>query len=278
MAETMSNAEYRQREGLSSTEIKNMAKSYAYFKYLKDNPEDKDSEALLFGRCYHKWVLEPSTFFDEFAIAQNFDRRTKEGKEGYAKFVAECEGKDVISQADFDKISEMRNVLYATPYCKKLLFGQHEQSYFWVNEETGLACKCRPDSFGKLGDEGIIIDLKTCKNAETEAFMRDAIKLNYDIQTAHYIEGMKANTGLDFRFFFIVQEKTAPYLVNILEADDYFVKSGQDTRLALMEGYKKCLEKNEYPGYMGFEDEFELSSLTVPEWIKRNVVLEESGE
>ena len=71
----MTNNEYREHEGISSTEIKNMAKSMAYYKYCKDNPGDKDSVSLLFGRAYHKYCLEPDTFYDEFAIAPYCDRR-----------------------------------------------------------------------------------------------------------------------------------------------------------------------------------------------------------
>lgn len=267
----LTNKEYRQKEGLSASEIKQMAKSMALWKYHHDNPEEgNDSKALLFGRSYHKLVLEPDTFFEEFAVLpSDIDRRTKSGKEKYAEFLEEAKNKDVISGEDFAKISDMRDALFATPYARKLLYGQHEQSFFWQNDETGLICKCRPDSFGKIGRQGIIVDLKTCQCAETEAFMRDAMKLSYDIQAAHYIEGMKQNTNDDFVFIFIAQEKNPPYLVNILQADEDFVRLGQETRIALMDQYNKCVERNEFPGYMGYSDEANINSLGIPGWIKK---------
>ena len=169
--EEISNKEYRAREGLSSSDLKMMVKSMAHWKYYKDHPEDKDSQALLIGRATHKWILEPYSFYDEFAIAPECDRRTKEGKEIYNKFVAEVEGKDVISSSDFETIQAMRDALYATPFAKKLLDGQHEKSFFWVDEKTGIPCKARPDSYSKLGNKYICVDYKTTTDAETSAFI-----------------------------------------------------------------------------------------------------------
>lgn len=273
----ISNAEYRAMEGLSSTDIKAMAKSMAHFKYQQENPRE-DTPSLLFGRAYHKYCLEPDTFFEEFIIAPYVDRRTKEGKAKWQEFLDESKGKDVIDADTFQTICDMRTALYATPFAKKLLYGSHEKSFFWDNEETGLKCKCRPDSFGKLGNEYICVDLKTCSCAETQAFMRDAIKYNYDIQAVHYTEGLKANFGSNFKFIFIAQEKTAPYLVNILEADKYFMQSGRQLRAELLYDYKKCLERDEYPGYMGFGNEAEINTLSVSQRIKDTLYIEESEE
>lgn len=265
----MSNKDYRSAEGISSTELKRMSVSMATYKYYKDHPQNGDSPALLFGRAYHKAILEPSTFNEEFAVSPNIDKRTKAGKEEYAKFVEEAKGKDIISQDDYNTIFEMQKVLYSTPFARKLLFGEHEKSYFWTDEKSGVKCKCRPDSWGKIGDRNIIIDLKTTQNAETEAFMRDAIKRGYDIQAAHYCDGMKANIGGDFTFVFVAQEKQPPYLVNILQADEYFMKSGNDVRDNLLLDYKECVERNEWKGLMGFSNEASINSLGVPKWLQK---------
>ena len=267
--ESMTNAEYRKKEGISASDLKKMVKSMAHFKYYKDHPDESDSPALIFGRAIHKIVLEPYDFQNEYIVSPKFDRRTKEGKEAYAKFQAEAEGKEVIDEELYQTILNMKEELYRTPYVKKLLLGEHEKSFFWTDEQTSIKCKCRPDSVGKLGDEHIIIDYKSCNDAETSAFMRDAIKFGYDIQAAHYIEGMKAITGHDYRFVFVCQEKAEPYLVNVLEADEDFIKNGLYVRNELLKTYKKCVELDEYPGYMGFaEDKTYINTLTLPAWLK----------
>lgn len=276
--EEMSNAEYRQREGLASTDIKRMMKSMALWKFLKDNPEENtDTPSLKFGRAYHKFCLEPYDFENEFVVSPKIDRRTKEGKEAYEAFVKEAEGKEVIDQEMYDQLTKMREVLYATPYVKKLLAGEHEKSMFWVDKKTGIKCKCRADSFGVFGNINVIVDLKTVSDAETTAFMRDAMKFGYDIQAAHYLEGIQTVTGKEYKFVFVAQEKSAPYLCNVLEADEFFIRNGYEVRDELLKTYLKCLELNEYPAYMGFASEKKVANeLTVPAWI-RNAMGEEQG-
>ena len=81
----------------------------------------------------------------------------------------------------------------------------------------------------------------------------------------------------NYSFVFIAQEKTAPYLVNVLQADDYFMQNGRKVRDSLLETYMKCKELDEWPGLMGFaEDKTYIQSLSVPEWIKN--ALESEGE
>ena len=278
--EEISNAEYRKKEGLSSSDIKRMMKSMATWKYFKDRPEeDTDTPSLKFGRAYHKFCLEPYDFDNEFAIMPKVDRRTKEGKEAYARFEKESEGKEIIDEELYDKLVDMRDVLYHTPYVKNLINGEHEKSFFWKDAETGIGCKCRPDSYGVFGSQNIIVDLKTCKDAETSAFMRDALKYNYDVQAAHYTAGLEEIYGKEYSFIFIAQEVKKPYLVNVLQADAYFMANGRDVRKTMLKTYKKCVELDEYPAYMGFkDDENFFNELSIPQWLKNAMEYEGTFE
>ena len=242
-----------------------MMKSMAYYKWCKENPDDTDTPAFLFGRAYHKLMLEPEDFDKEFIVSPKFDRRTKEGKAAYEQFLADAEGKDVIDEETYQKLLDMKEALYATPFVKFLIKGEHEKSFFWTDEESGIFCKCRPDSFGEVKGQYICVDLKTTKDAETDRFMRDALKFGYDIQAYHYCEGLKAAYGHDFKFLFIAQEKTQPYLCNVLEADDLFMRSGKELRNSLLKKYKNALETDIWEGYMSAESG--INSLTVPRWI-----------
>ena len=274
----MSQKEYRAHEGISSTDLKRMTQSMAHYKYFHDNPEDKDTPELQFGRVYHKYCLEPYDFDNEFVVTPNIDRRTKSGKEAWNNFVLESKGKEVISEVLFNTIDEMRKTLYATPFAKKLIYGEHEKSFFWTDEETGVECKCRPDSFGSVGNQPICVDLKTCQCAETDRFMRSAIRLGYDIQAAHYCDGLENNLNKQFIFVFVAQERKPPYAVNILQADEFFMRSGREVRNSLLETYNKCVEKEEWPAYMGFSDDMKIGSLSIPTWMKKAYGYEESEE
>ena len=275
----------------------------AHYKHWKENPQE-DTPALLFGRAAHKYILETYDFYNEFEVARDFKYGTKADKEETQKFICQkaievgrgdewdsfiatnpkkedvvafyrslVADKDIITQEQFEQIEEMRKVMLATPFVSKLINGEHEISYFWVDEDTGLECKCRPDSINhKLK---IVVDYKTCDNAETEHFMKQAIRLGYDLQASYYLDGVKANTDEDYIFVFIAQEKKPPYAVNILQADDIFIRSGREVYKAMLQTYKECSESGVWYGYMGAENQ--INSLGVPKWIE-NMLGEESEE
>lgn len=274
--ESMTNAEYRKKEGISSSDLKRMMKSMAHWKYYHDNPEDSDTEALQFGRAYHKLMLEPDDFDNEFIVSPKFDRRTKEGKVAYEDFQKKADGKEVINEETYQKLLEMQVALYNTPFVKLLIKGEHEKSFFWKDETTGIPCKCRPDSFGKIKDQYVAIDLKTTNDAETDKFMKDALKFGYDIQACHYCEGLESTYKKPFKFIFIAQEKTAPYLVNVLEADDYFMASGRELRSKLLDEYKKALETDVWEGYM--TEGTAVNKLSVPAWLRDSLALDDMEE
>lgn len=260
----ISNKEYREREGVSSTDLKKMAQSPAHFRYWKDNPQE-DTPALLLGRAIHKFVLEKDDFFNEFAVSPNVDRRTKAGKEEYALFLENSNGKDIISSDDFEVILAMNKALYETPFVKKLMSGERESSYFIEDEKTGLIMKCRPDVRTAIGNDYFIIDYKTCSDASSDAFMKDAIRLMYDLQMAYYKDALDKVTGRNHGVIFIAQEKKPPYLVNILEANEYFLKSGRDMYRTYLDEYAECLETNNWYGYM----KEGINTLGLPNWLQK---------
>lgn len=299
----MTNKEYREKEGISSSDLKKIMKSPLHYKHYKDHPDENDTPALLFGRAAHKYILETYDFYNEFEVARDFKYGTKEDKqatqdficakaiemgkgEEWDKFISTnpkkddvvafyrmlLSGKDVITQEQFEQIDAMRNAMLATPFVSKLINGEHEVSFFWTDEDTGLKCKCRPDSLNQKIH--ICVDYKTCEDAETESFMRSAIRLGYDVQASYYLDGVKANTGEDYIFVFIAQEKKPPYAVNILEADENFIRSGRQTYKALLETYKECTESGNWHGYLGADGQ--INSLGVPKWIEN--MLGESEE
>lgn len=258
------NKEYRERNGVSSTDLKHMVKSPAHFRYWKDHPQE-DTPALLFGRAAHKYMLEKDDFFAEFVIAPNIDRRTKAGKEEYAAFLEENKDKDIISADDFQKIQEMHEALYSTPFVAQLLNGEKELSFFLEDEETGLIMKVRPDCLTTIGDTHVLIDYKSTADASSEAFMKSAINLAYDMQLSYYKDIMDKVTGHEHSVIFIAQEKTPPYAVNILEANEYFIKSGRDMYRTYLNLYKECSDSGNWYGFINGE----INSLGLPNWLQK---------
>lgn len=271
----MNNKDYRQHEGISKSDLFKITKSPLHFHWHMEHPEENDSPSLKFGRAVHKYILEKDDFFNEVAVMPVFDRRTKEGKAKAEEFMANAVGKDVISETDFEVIKEMAAVIDGSKYARRLLTGDTEQSFFWTDEATGETCKCRPDCLCTVGGQKIIVDYKTTEDAETEAFMRSAIKYGYDLQAGMYTEGMKANTGDDYLFIFVAQEKKPPYAINIVQADEFFMSEGNQLFHDLLAIYHECKETDNWYGYMKTG---EVNSLSIPNWLKGAINTEKGEE
>lgn len=253
----MTNKEYRQHEGVSSSQLKILFnKTPFHLKYAIENPEG-DTPALLFGRASHKYILEKDDFFNEFAVAPVCDRRTKEGKELYNAFIEASENKEVISADDFARITEMDSAIDSVPLARQLLTGICEQSFFWTDADTNEPCKCRPDCLTEFEGEKYIVDYKTTDSCTDGHFERTCRKYGYKLQTGMYCEGLYNNEFEEYGFAFVAQEKTAPYAVRVYICDPGFIKEGKDQFKTALGTYHYCKENDNWYGYEGAFDTFE---------------------
>ncbi len=264
----MTESEYRKQEGISRTELWRLRESPEKFRYFQTHPEPA-TPALIFGAAVHKLLLESETFGMEFAVAPECDRRTKDGREAYSAFLAASDRKSVISQADYEKAAEMARIALEAPFVKKLLDGEHEKPFYWVDDLTGEPCKIRVDCLTYVNGQPIVIDYKTTADASTDGFMHHAINFGYDFQAGMYCEGVEKATGKKPLFVFIAQEKTAPYAVNILQADDLMVKRGYDVFRELIGIYHECKTTDNWYGYLGAYNV--INNLTLPAWLAKAV-------
>jgi hypothetical protein len=210
-----------------------------------------ETAALTFGRAYHSFVLDgQESFYKDFAVSPQCDRRTKEGKATYALFCEESAGKTVIDQIDMETVEAMYGALAIHPIASKLLLdGRSEMSVFWTDEETGLPCKCRPDKIPD-GDHGVILDLKTVRSAEIHAFTSACMTYGYAREAGMYIEGFNAVSSAKVdAFVFIAQEKDAPYRVEVFTMEDLFIEYGQHEFHRLIKIEAECRKSNFWPAW-----------------------------
>lgn len=264
----MTEREYRQMDGISRSELWRLRESPEKFRWYQENPEPA-TPAFLFGAAVHKLLLEPDTFSDEFAVSPECDRRTKDGREAYNAFLADSDGKSVITLADYEKAVEMAHKALETPFVVKLLDGEHEKPFFWVDDLTAESCKCRVDCITTVKGRLLIVDYKTTADASTDGFMRSAVNYGYDFQAGMYCEGVEKITGQKPLFVFIAQEKTQPYAVNILQADDLMVKRGYDIFRELIGIYHECKTTGNWYGYLGAYNV--INNLSLPAWLAKDV-------
>ena len=252
----MTEQQYRKHPGVNKSTLWEMRKSPAHYKYALEHQTEKDTPALRFGRALHTAILQPEEFKSHYVVAPDIDRRTKSGKEEWERFLYENAGKEVLSQDDCDTISGMYESVWNDDAAADLLDGcLTETPLFWTDEATRIRCKCRLDAH----KDGIVVDLKSCADAATGRFVKDAMKYGYDVQAAHYLRGYKAKYGSNAEFWFLCVEKTPPYAVNVIKASDAFVDRGTWQLIDLMDKLSDCRKHRKWPGYGRNE-------LVLPEW------------
>ena len=152
---------YDQIPAVRRSDLWEIRKSPAHYLYAVTHPKEP-TPALLFGTAAHKYILEPDDFWNVFILAPDVDRRTKAGKETWALFLEEAEGKTAISESDLQTIKEMDMAIMNNPTAKALLkTGIHETPIEWKDSRTGEECKCRPDCITDYKERRYIVDYKT---------------------------------------------------------------------------------------------------------------------
>lgn len=252
----MTEQEYRQAEGVNKSTLWNLRKSPAHYKYFLENQRE-DTAAFAFGRAVHAAILTPSAFKKDFVvIPEGIDRRTKAGKEEYQAFLDASAGKEILTAADAETVKAIVKAFKKNRDAVQLLKGtKREKPLFWT-DDNGIFCKCRIDAY----KAGLIVDLKTAQDAETETFTKEALRYGYDVQAAHYLDAYQhKESAVRPEWYFIVIEKTEPYAINILRADIGFLDYGFIRRQELIEKLKACQDQKAYPDYG-------INELCLPAW------------
>lgn len=235
----ISNADYHANPALGSTSLKTLAtRTPAHYRHDKAHP--KFSDAFTLGTAAHSLILEDDLSGIVVVTADNW--LTKSAKE--LKAMALADGKQPLLSKEFDQVMAMREAVKQHPLARAAFTGHEaEQSVFW--EEDGLMLKCRPDAW----QPGVLVDLKSTLDANPSEFGKIAAKFGYHQSAAHYIDGVKAATGEELPFKFVLVEKTAPYFVSVVELDIEAINIGRALNDRAKRIYRECVESNTWPGY-----------------------------
>ena len=255
----MTEKEYREHPAVNKSTLWELRKSPMHYKHILGTTRP-DTPALRFGRLVHKLVLEPESLSNAFTVAPAIDRRTKTGREEWAEFEASAGDLTIVTAEDMDTARRMADAVHANRLAMELLEGtQHELPLFWQNGTTGIDCKCRVDAI----KQGTVVDYKTTTDASGTTFAREALRYGYDLQAAMYLDAAYCNGFGRSEWFFIAQEKTEPFAVNVLHADESFVERGTWQMIELLEQYADCVLNDRWPDYNATG---EYNELILPDW------------
>lgn len=197
-----------------------------------------------FGTACHSAILEPHRF-DKAVICGPADRRGKK----WAEALEANPGALVLPAPAFEKVLRLRDTVMRDQIVRQLPseFAMIEHSAFWVDEETQLLCKCRPDLY--RGDQNMIVDLKTTGDATKQVWLSRAMNMGYHVQDAHYSEGWQYHGGIVDTFLFLVVERDPPFAHAIYELGNAEKGLGKRIARKALQRYAECARADEWPGH-----------------------------
>lgn len=197
-----------------------------------------------------------------------------------ARWDSENEGMTVLSVDTYNQLLAMRDMVMAHPGARALLTGCNgeavaEASVYWTDEKTGETCRCRPDFWRA---DGIIVDLKTTRDASQEGFAKSLSQYRYHVQAPWYMDGLQAafeaghfpeGWAAPKAFVFLAVENTAPYAVATYVIDAESFEIGRQQYRADLDRLAECKRTGIWPGYGD-----SLQMIGVPQWyLTRNAHL-----
>lgn len=222
----------------------------AKFRYEQNHPQPRKPEFDL-GKAAHKLVLGTGP---ELVAIKADNYRTKAAQQ--QRDDAYADGAVPLLPHEYEQVEDMAAALRAHPIASALLnpaHGKPEQSLFWPDHRTGIMRRARldwlpnqPSANGRL----IVPDYKTAASSEPTKFAKAISEHGYHQQADWYVDGV-LTLGLAERvaFVFIAQEKTPPYVVTVVQPDDAALFWGDVLNSAAIDIYRRCTERDYWPGY-----------------------------
>ena len=224
---------------ISSTGLVHAKKSLAEYRlYLDGYYDNDDALHFSFGNACELYLIDESEFYARVAIAEESKwiedalaykpdikapRASKVFQDYKKAFEQENDGKYIIpdiGDQSFEAVKVLCARCKADEWISKIIKGaEYQNSFYWVDPETGLKLKTRPDLINR--ELGIVIDIKTTLDGSPSRFSRTLADLNYPLQACVQIEGVQQTGAIKsvFKYFWLVLEKNAPFNATLYEFD-----------------------------------------------------------
>jgi len=167
-------------------------------------------------------------------------------------------GRVPVHRGDFRTATRMARAVRRHPIASAILSeGVAEQSFYWLDEPTGVTLRGRVDWLR----DNVIADVKTCADASPAGFAKVVANLGYHQQAAMYQDGIEAVTGHRLPFVFVCVEKEPPFLVGVYQLDEEALTVGVARNRRAIDLYAECESSGVWPAWS--ED---IETLSLPRW------------
>lgn len=252
----LSNEDYHASPGLSKSALDNIEESPKYYQYKLKNP-DELKEPLIFGAAWHAHILKDVPIESLIYLTKTQPRAPERDNLGRMP----------LSEANMEKIKGMGIAFENDPLARNLIHDALiEVSFFWIDEETGVLCKCKPDLWWIM--KRLVGDLKTTTDVSKKKFKRAIRDFRYEVQAAFILDGIRQSCiqrGIDLQGYFpahfadIAQEKSEPFDIGFFPLGPRTLFSGEVRYKRNLATYAECLRTNVWQGKQPKFEEIELS-------------------
>lgn len=259
--------EYHGIAALSKSGMDALHRSPAHFQAYLLEPH-MDTAATILGSLTHTLVMEPDLFSLRYAVYENVNKNTKDGKANVQD--AEAFGFIPISMSTLAQAQAMAQALRNHPTAGGAFKAEgtlFELSVFWEEHVNGVCipCKARIDvltadipGFGR-----ICADVKKTRDASPRGMRKSMVEYRYHVQAAWYRRGLRA-VGLETKqFTLLCVEDKPPYNVGLYNISEDAQRVALLEIKADVEQFAECSISGEWPGYSA-----DVVELDLPEWHK----------
>ena len=253
LPETLYHGDPVPETSLSNSGAKKILESPARFRHDQLHPPTS-TRAFNLGRAAHAKALgvgAPTVAVPDDLLSPDGGIRSNAAKAWVAEH--EAAGATVLKRDVVETIDAMAGRLLEHPIAGPLLRqGIPELSLFGRDADTDVMLRARLDWLTRLrSGRPVIVDYKTAESASPRRFGKTAHDYGYHMQDRTYRELADLVLGErdEHAFLFVVQEKTAPYLVSVCELDDVARDVAGQANRAARRLYVECMTSGVWPGY-----------------------------
>ncbi|RIQ77792.1 exonuclease VIII, partial [Bordetella avium] len=230
-------------------------------------PPEPQRKGQLEGQLAHCAILEPEEFDSRYAVlpadapdrpteamvnAKNPSESSIARQKWWAEWNQKSQGRIIITNDQRETAMRQAEAVRCLPdVAEALAAGVAESSAYWIDQETGVLCRCRPDWCHPAGESGVILlDVKTFSDASPHEFSRQIARKRYHVQDAFYTDGYAAASGKSvLAFIFVAVQDAWPFAASAVMLDPRSQDQGRRDYRRNLSTYAECLTSGNWPGF-----------------------------
>ena len=253
----LSNDEYRQKQGVSNSDLMLIERSPSDYAWSQNAPRDAlKTAAFDFGTALHTAMLEPEKFNDQVVVYTQ--TKTRETKAFQEFMLGQGDGAIILLESEYDKLRFAVDGARHHPAVNRLLTikSDKEGSIFVKDKERDIIKKIRPDLDYVSYGLPILGDLKS--SADLADWRQDARWKNplfthgYAHTAAYYMNVASEHYGesIDEYIFIVVQKKIEmgryPVAAITITREELEMLGAFDQVNYNLDTYATCLHSNNW--------------------------------